>query len=83
MHVDMTSIGTQFKKGDGISAIESVKTAADVYAVVSGKVVAHNGNVSSDPAVVNVAPETDGWLVKILVSDDKEINELMDEKEYR
>ena len=73
VHVDIAQVGTSFNKGEGISGIESVKTAADVYAPVSGQVIAHNDKVNSDPAIVNVASETDGWIVKIKVSDDKDI----------
>ena len=47
--------------------IESVKTAADVYAPVTGEIIAHNENVKSDPALVNTAAEGDGWILKVKV----------------
>lgn len=49
--------------------IESVKTAADVYAPVSGKVLSTNENLSNDPALVNNSAEKDGWLVTLKVQD--------------
>ena len=54
--------------------IESVKTAADVYAPCTGEIVGHNENVKGDPALVNNAAEGDGWLIKIKVSDEKDIS---------
>lgn len=45
------------------TAIESVKTAADVYAPVTGEVVAHNDSVKGEPALVNTDAEKEGWLV--------------------
>ena len=56
------------------TGIESVKTAADVYAPVSGEVLEHNEKVKSEPALVNHAPEADGWILKIKVNEDKEIS---------
>lgn len=82
MHLDIADIGTQFNKGDGICGIESVKTAADVYAPVSGEITGHNENVKTDPALVNNDAESDGWLLKIHVSDEADLKELMDKKAY-
>ena len=69
-----------FAKGDGICGIESVKTAADVYAPVSGEITAHNENAKGDPALVNNEAESDGWMLKVLVSDEQDLDELMNEK---
>ena len=82
MHLDIAEVGTRFLKGDGICGIESVKTAADVYAPVTGEITAHNENVKSDPALVNNEAEKDGWVLKVQVEDPKDIEELMDAKAY-
>ncbi|CDW88815.1 glycine cleavage system protein h [Stylonychia lemnae] len=82
VHVDIKSVGHQFKKGEGITAIESVKTAADVYAPVTGEVIAHNDSVKGEPALVNTDAETDGWLVQIKINDEKDLNDLMDAAAY-
>ena len=73
--------------------IESVKTAADVYAPVKGEVVAHNENAKSDPSLVNKNSEDEGWILKIKVFDEKElgifcslfifIDDLMNEQDYK
>ena len=82
MHLDIADIGTVFAKGDGICGIESVKTAADVYAPISGEIIGHNENVKTDPALVNNEAEKDGWVLKVHVSDESDLKELMTEKEY-
>ena len=82
MHLDLSDIGTRFIKGDGIVGIESVKTAADIYAPVTGTITAHNENVKSDPALVNNEAEKDGWVIKIRVENDGDLDNLMDEKAY-
>ncbi len=83
MHLDVADVGTQFNKGDGICGIESVKTAADVYAPVSGSITQINENVMNDPALVNTEAESDGWVMKVALSDLKDLEELMDEKAYK
>lgn len=82
MHLDIAEVGTQFHKGDGICGIESVKTAADVYAPITGQITAHNENVKGDPALVNNEAEKDGWVLKVRVEDEKDLEELMDAKAY-
>ena len=57
--------------------IESVKTAADVYAPVNGSVTAVNKAISEDPALVNTAAEGEGWLFRIKVSDAKELGKVL------
>jgi glycine cleavage system H protein len=59
-----------------------VKTAADVYAPVTGEITAHNENVKGDPALVNNEAEKDGWVLKVHVEDAKDLDGLMDEKAY-
>ena len=82
MHLDMAEVGTKFIKGEGICGIESVKTAADVYAPVNGEITAHNESVKSDPALVNTEAETNGWVLKVHFEDSKELEKLMDQKAY-
>ena len=53
-----------------------MKTAADVYAPVTGEVVAINSKVKDDPALVNTDSEGDGWVVQIKISDDKDLSKI-------
>lgn len=58
------------------TAIESVKTAADVYAPVNGEVVAVNDKVQGDPALVNTDSEGDGWVVQVKIADEKDLSKI-------
>lgn len=53
--------------------IESVKTAADVYAPINGSVTALNDKITSDPAVLNKAAEKEGWLFKVKVDNERDL----------
>ncbi|NPA26610.1 MAG: glycine cleavage system protein GcvH [Chloroflexi bacterium] len=75
--------GDTVNKGDIIATIESVKAAADVYAPVSGKVVAVNEALADSPELVNSDPYGQAWLVRIEMSDPSELDELMDADAYR
>lgn len=81
--VELPDIGKEFKKGDEIAVIESVKTAADVYCPVSGKIVEVNTELESNPELVSKSPMDKGWLFKIEVSDKDELDSLMDEGKFK
>lgn len=66
-----------------MASVESVKAASDVYAPVSGKVVAANGALAENPALVNSSAESDAWFVRIEVSDASETGALMDGAAYK
>ncbi|MEJ5258449.1 MAG: glycine cleavage system protein GcvH [Fervidobacterium sp.] len=83
VYVDLPAVGKEVKKGDVIVSLESVKAAGDVYAPVSGKIVAVNDKVNTNPEIINQDPEGEGWLVKIEASNPAEFDELMSEEEYR
>lgn len=65
-------------------AQESVKAASDVYAPVSGEVIEINPNLENTPGIVNEAPFTDGWFIKIKLSADSaaDVSKLLDEAAY-
>jgi glycine cleavage system H protein len=62
--------------------VESVKAASDVYAPADGSVIEVNSAVASDPQLVNSAPESDGWLWKMSLSDPSQLDAMMDEAGY-
>jgi glycine cleavage system H protein len=80
--VELPEIGKRFAKGDEAAVVESVKAAAEVYAPVSGEIVAINDLLVDDPALVNVSPTANGWFVKIRISDAAELDGLMDQDAY-
>ncbi len=80
--VDLPEIGDEFTAGDEMGVVESVKAASDFYSPVSGKVIEVNEAVRENPAVVNLDPYHDGWLVKIKISQPSEMENLLTEEQY-
>jgi glycine cleavage system H protein len=80
--VEVPSIGTKVTKGGDAAVVESVKAASDVYAPVSGTVTEGNAALESEPALVNTAPESDGWFFKLMLDDAGELEGLMDRAAY-
>lgn len=80
--VKLPRIGDSVHAGDDIAVVESVKAASDVYAPISGKVVAINDQLEEAPSLVNQDPYGDGWLFKIEVKDPDEFGSLMDSGHY-
>jgi glycine cleavage system H protein len=68
--------------GESMATIESVKAAAEVVFPVSGKVIEVNQAVIDTPEVLNESPYAEGWLVKVQVSDESELDKLMDAPAY-
>ena len=81
--VEVPSAGTNLAKGKEAAVVESVKAASDVYSPVSGTVTEGNAALGDDPALVNSAPESDGWFFKLTMADKGELAGLMDEEKYK
>ena len=81
--VELPEVGESFDAGDEIGTIESVKAVAEVYAPVSGEVVAINEELADAPEKVNDDPHGEGWLVRIKPSSEDALGELMDASAYR
>lgn len=81
--VDLPKVGQQVKAGQNCCVIESVKSASEIYAPVSGEITEVNEALQNDPALVNRAPHGDGWLFKITVSAPAEYEALLDLKAYK
>jgi glycine cleavage system H protein len=80
--VELPKIGKQFKQFDVLAAIESVKAASDIYAPVSGRVVAVNSSVEDSPELVNESPEEKAWMAEMAIDDPGELNKLMTAEQY-
>ena len=83
VYVEMPEVGREFKKGDSIGVVESVKTVADIYSPVSGKVVETNQALKDHPQLINEDPFGKGWIVKIAVKDRGELQGMMAAKDYK
>jgi glycine cleavage system H protein len=80
--VELPTLGKSFKAGDAFAVVESVKAASDVYAPVSGEVVAVNDELPNTPETVNAMPEKDGWFAKLKLANPAELDALMDRAAY-
>jgi glycine cleavage system H protein len=80
--VDLPAVGKQVTKGGEAAVVESVKAASEVYAPVTGEVVAINGELSGDPSLVNRAAESEGWFMKLKLTNPSELADLMDKAAY-
>ena len=74
--------GTTVSPGDSIGEVESTKSVSDIFAPVSGTVVARNDALDSAPELVNGDPYGDGWMIEVQLSDPGEISELLDASAY-
>lgn len=83
VYVELPEVGKTFVKGDDAAVVESVKAASDVYAPVSGLVIAVNGALETSPAMINESAETDGWFLKLTLTEPGELEGLLDEAAYR
>jgi glycine cleavage system H protein len=83
VYVDIPEAGSSFRKGDSIGVVESVKTVADIYAPVTGKVIDGNFTLKDHPEFVNQDPYGKGWLVKMEIQDKEELKGLLSSKAYQ
>ncbi|EFE38279.1 hypothetical protein TRV_07056 [Trichophyton verrucosum HKI 0517] len=83
VYVELPNVDDEFACGDGIGAVESVKSASDIMSPASGKVIEVNTVLEEKPKTVNDSPEGDGWFAKIEVSDASELDGLMDIEAYK
>jgi glycine cleavage system H protein len=83
VYVEMPEIGAEFKKGDSIGVVESVKTVADIYSPVSGKVLETNLALKDHPQFINEDPFGKGWIVKIALRDKGDLKGMLSAKDYK
>lgn len=80
--VERPEVGVQLAAGDEAGVVESVKAASDIYAPVSGEVIAVNEVLEDDPEKVNEYPYEDGWFFKLKPSDTAELEDLLSAEDY-
>jgi len=83
VYVDFPEVGLQIKKGDTIGSVESVKTLADIYSPVTGKVTEINSSLKDHPQYVNEDPFGKGWMIKIAVQNKGDLKGLLSAKAYQ
>lgn len=81
--VELPKVGAQFRKHDVFGTIEAVKAVSELFAPVAGEVLEVNARLDAEPALVNTAPYTDGWMIKLRLADASELTGLMDAAAYK
>jgi len=82
VYVELPQVGDQLAQGDSFGVVESVKAASDCYLPVSGKIIAVNDQLESEPELVNSDPFGEGWFVRLQTSDPAQLESLMDAPAY-
>lgn len=80
--VELPEVGDTVEFGEPFGSVESVKTVSELYAPVSGKVVAVNSALIDSPEKVNEAPYGDGWMIVVELSDASELDQLWSAEKY-
>ena len=83
VYVELPKPGQKVRSGEEVCVLESTKAAADVYAPVSGAILAVHDLMSKNPHALNEDPESRGWLFEIELSNPKELDRLMSLEEYQ
>ena len=81
--VELPKVGTKVEQGKSCCVIESVKSASDIYAPMSGEIVEVNQAAADNPSIVNQEPHGDGWLFKIKISNQDEVKNLLSFEDYK
>ena len=81
--VELPDVGKSFAQNDDAAVVESVKAASEIYAPISGEILAVNDSLEDAPETLNSDPTGDGWMFKISIADAGEIDALMDEAAYK
>jgi len=82
VYVELPELGRHVEQGKEAAVVESVKAASEVYAPISGEVLAVNDALSGEPGKVNADPMGEGWFLKLRIGDAKQLDGLMDEAAY-
>jgi glycine cleavage system H protein len=76
-------VGSQVTKDEAYAEVESVKAVSDVYAPLSGEILAVNDAVAENPELLNEDPYGEGWMVRVKLSNESEVDQLLDVAAYR
>jgi len=82
IYVEIPETGTKLKKDTAFGVVESVKSVSDIYSPLTGEVIEGNAEVVDAPELINHAPYGKGWLIKMKIAEDSEIDTLLNAKEY-
>lgn len=82
VYVELPEVGASFEFHQSLGVIESVKAVSDIYSPISGEVVAVNEELDESPEMVNEDPYENGWIIRLKLKDETEVEKLMSATEY-
>jgi glycine cleavage system H protein len=82
VYLELPDEGTQFEFHQSIGVIESVKAVSDIYSPISGEVIEANEGLNDSPEIVNNDPHGEGWIIRLKIKDETELEKLMSASEY-
>lgn len=82
VYVELPEVGTELEFHQSIGVIESVKAVSDIYSPVSGEVIELNEKLDDSPELVNQDPHGKGWIIRVKIKDEVELQKLMSADEY-
>ncbi len=80
--VELPELNSKFNQKDEFGSIESVKTVSSLYIPVSGEIIEVNKNLEDKPELINDSAEENGWIVKIKINNENELENLLNKNEY-
>ncbi len=80
--VEVETAGDELKEGETFGTIEAVKTVSDMFMPISGEVLEFNEKLEDTPELINNNPYGEGWIIKIAIADQSELDTLLDSKQY-
>lgn len=83
VYVDLPPIGANFEKDQIFGSVEAIKTTSDLFLPASGKIIEINKQVVTNPELVNSAPFTDGWMIKLKLTFSGDLDGLLDATAYQ
>lgn len=83
VYVEVETLDETLDRDEVFGTVEAVKTVSDLFLPLSGEIIEFNDSLESEPEKVNQDPYGDGWMIKIKISDDSEVDALLDDAAYK
>ena len=82
VYVEIETLDERLDKEEVFGSVEAVKTVSDLFLPVSGKIIEVNQKIEDSPEIINEDPYNDGWIIKMEIENEEELNELLDAGAY-
>ena len=83
VYVEIETVGETIDKEESFGTVEAVKTVSDLFMPVGGEILEKNDMLEDKPEIINTDPYTDGWMIKIKMTNPAELNDLLDAAQYK